>query len=421
MDDRAFDSKANERRRAVVTGIGMVSPLGLNTRSTWEALCSGRCGIGAVSHFDCSAFPTKIAGEVKDWDRRVPIDRKLLRTLNRGAQFIARAAIDAWQDSGIEEGSGDHIGVVVAHSGARSTPERFLKLYHPSGRLPKLNPLHEIRNSYSTIGGVVGALFGATGPNLVINTACASGSQAVGLAMRMIRDGEADCVVAGGGDAMITPLDMLGFCAIGAMSTRNDDPRAACRPFDKERDGFVLGEGAAILVLEENSRARERGARIYGEVCGYGSSLNAYKVTDSPPDGLGQYLAMRSSLDDARLPPNAIDYINAHGTGTKDNDASETIAIKRALNGYASSVLISSTKGATGHLVAGAGAIEACFCLLSMRDGVIPPTLNLSTPDPNCDLNYCPLVSVKRDVNTCLSNSFGFGGTNASLVLSLGT
>jgi 3-oxoacyl-[acyl-carrier-protein] synthase II len=400
----------------------MISPLGHDTRQTWRAVCRAEAGTGPITLFDASAFPTRIAAEVKNWDRRTLPDRPLRRVLNRGGEFILFAAERAWEDSQWDRAdrTGLTVGVVVAHSGARPNPADVAWLCMESdwtADVLKASPLDTMRGAYHTPGMTLACRFRATGPNVVLSTACASGSQAIGQAMRLVRDGHADIVLAGGGDSMISPFDVLAFCTIGALSTRNGDPPRASRPFDAERDGFVLGEGAAMLVIEERSRAMARGARIYGEVRGYGASLNAYRVTDSPPDGFGPALAMQAALDDAQLAPDAIGYINAHGTSTRDNDSSETAAIKRTFGASAHSTPVSSTKGSTGHLISGAGSMEAAFCLLAMRDGILPPTANLEVADPACNLNYLPGRPMHHQVDACLSNSFGFGGTNASLVL----
>jgi len=408
--------------RVVVTGIGVVSPLGHDREATWHAVCDSASGVGPITLFDASAFPTRIAAEVKGWDPQRSIDRKVRRFLSRGADFIVHAADMAWRDAALTKKylRGLTVGVVCAHSGSRPHPSDVAWLCQ--GRRQgvdwaKVSPLETVRGSNHTVSTILASRFSADGPNLALSTACASGTQALGLGMRMIRDGEADVVLAGGGDSMISPFDVLAFCAIGALSTRNSEPQKASRPFDLERDGFVLGEGAAMLMLERRDRAEARHASIYGELRGYGASLNAYRVTDSPPDGRGPAMAMASALTDAALSPDDVGYINAHGTSTRDNDSSETAAIKRVFAGRAYSVPVSSTKGSTGHLISGAGAIEAAFCLLALRDDVLPPTANLGVPDPACDLDYLPCAAARRRVDACLSNSFGFGGTNASLVM----
>jgi len=424
VDDQTDHSSAEWRdmRRAVVTGMGMISPLGHDSEETWTAVIRGETAVGPITLFDASAFPTRIAAEVKSWNPKGGVERRVRRLLNRGAEFILYAADQAWEDAGLstEQTRDLTVAVVSAHSGTRPHPADISWLCDEvdgTSDLCRLSPLETLRGAYHTVGTALSYRFHATGPNLVLSTACASGTQAIGLGMRLIQENEADVVLAGGGDSMIAPFDVLAFCAIGALSTRNAEPQRASRPFDLNRDGFVLGEGAAMLVLEERERALARGADIYGEVRGYGSSLNAYRVTDSPPDGYGPALAMSAALGDAEVEASRIQYINAHGTSTRDNDSCETQAIKRVFGESAHTVQISSTKGSTGHLISGAGSIEAAFCLLAMRDGRLPSTVNLETPDPVCDLDYIAGAAAHQAVDTCLSNSFGFGGTNASLVL----
>jgi 3-oxoacyl-[acyl-carrier-protein] synthase II len=411
--------------QAVVTGIGMVSPLGHDKEQTWQAVLRGESGVGPITLFDASAFPTRIAAEVKNWDRQLAANRRLRRFLSRGADFMLHAAEQAFADAGLatQEVQCATVGLVAAHSGSRPhlrDISRFSNAADQSADGSLFSPIETVRASYHAIGTVLASRFRAAGPNLVLSTACASGTQSIGLGMRMIVDGEADVVIAGGGDSMITPFDVLAFCTIGALSTRNAEPTRASRPFDAQRDGFVLGEGAAMLVLERRDRAVARRARIYGTVRGYGASLNAYRITDSPPDGVGPALAMAAALKEAGVGAEEIGYINAHGTSTKDNDSSETTAIKRVFGDSADEVPVSSTKGSTGHLISGAGSIEAAFCLLAMRDGKLPPTINLETPDPACNLRHLASEAVHADVTMCLSNSFGFGGTNASLVMTKG-
>jgi 3-oxoacyl-[acyl-carrier-protein] synthase II len=378
--------------------------------------------VGPITLFDASLFPTRIAAEVRNWTPQFTLERKLRRLLSRGAALIVDAAEMAWRDACLTQTEPRQrtIGVVCAHSGTRPHPSEVTWLCardEVDVDWERVSPLETARGSNHVVSTVLASRFQATGPHLALSTACASGTQALGLGMRMIRDGEAQIVLAGGGDSMISPFDVLAFCAIGALSRRNNEPHEASRPFDVARDGFVLGEGAAMLVLEERDHAIARGAKIYGELSGYGSSLNAYRVTDSPPDGVGPALAMSEALNDAGLAPCDIGYINAHGTSTKDNDTCETAAIKRVFADCAYTVPISSTKGSTGHLISGAGAIEAAFCLLALRDDLLPPTANLDIPDPACDLDYLPRTAARRHVAACLSNSFGFGGTNATVVL----
>ena len=408
------------RREATITGIGIVSPLGHDAETTWRELCAGRCGVGPVTLFDVSAFPTRIGAEVRAW-RPEAIPSRCARTLNRGARFVFGAAVEAVRDAGIalDEVAPERIAVVVGHSGARLQPGDAVRLAHAglgAGSEPvAIAPLEALRMGYDTIAAALAAQFGARGPCISLSTACASGAQAIGIGARLVRSGVADVAIAGGGDAMISPLDLLSFGAVGALSVRNDDPAAASRPFDEDRDGFVLGEGAALTVIE--AATHDRGGRAYARVAGYGSSLNAYRITDSPPDGSGQRLAMERALADAAMPAERIDYINAHGTSTPDGDASEARAIRAVLGPAVTEVPTSSTKGATGHLISGAGSIETCFCCLAIRDGVVPPTLNLTRVDRDCELLHVRDGAFERRVLVALTNSFGFGGTNASLVL----
>ncbi len=419
----AVAARAGEGTEAVISGIGIVSPLGADVESTWSELCRGRGAVGGVTLFDASAFPTRISAEVTDW-RPDAVPPEYVGTLNRGAQFVFAAALQALDDAGLAlaDCAGERIGLVIGHSGSRiavADAMRFAREgLQAAGEL--VGPMQALQMSYDTAAAALAAHLGAHGPCISLSTACASGAQAIGIGARLVRDRVADVVIAGGGDAMISPLDLLSFGAVGALSVRNDEPGAASRPFDRARDGFVLGEGAAIVVLEPAGRALARRGRCWARVAGYGSSLNAYRITDSPPDGSGQRLAIERALADAGIAPDAVDYINAHGTSTPDGDVSEARAITAALGSAAATVPVSSTKGATGHLISGAGSIEACFCCLAIRDGVVPPTLNLTDPDPDCELRHVRDSAEPHPVRVALTNSFGFGGTNASLVLSAG-
>jgi 3-oxoacyl-[acyl-carrier-protein] synthase II len=407
-------------REAVITGIGVISPLGMDAESTWRRLCEGDGAVDTVTLFEVDAFPTRIGAEVRGW-RPEAIPRACARTLNRGAQFIFAAGEQAIRDSGVALATyaPERIAVVIGHSGARLAPADAARLARQdlasTRGLGLLGPLQALRMAYDTVAAALAGHFGARGPCISLSTACASGAQAIGIGARLLREGAADVVLAGGGDAMISPLDLLSFGAVGALSVRNDEPAAASRPFDQDRDGFVLGEGSAMTVIEAAEPARGRGAG-YARVSGYGSSLNAYRITDSPPDGSGQRLAMARALADAGLAAERVDYVNAHGTSTSDGDVSEARAIKGVFGAAAGAVPVSSTKGATGHLISGAGSIEACFCCLAIRDGLVPPTLNLQRPDRDCDLQHVRETE-RRDIQVALTNSFGFGGTNASLVL----
>ncbi len=404
----------------MISGIGVVSPLGADAERTWSALCGGAGATAGVTLFDVSAFPTRIGAEVSGW-RPDAIPPEHLATLNRGAQFVFGAALQAIEDAGLgpEECAGDRVGVVIGHSGARIAVGEAIRLAREGLSTARefIGPAQAQQMSYDTVAAALASHLGARGPCVSLSTACASGAQAIGIGARLLADGAVDLVIAGGGDAMISPLDLLSFGAVGALSVRNDDPAAASRPFDRGRDGFVLGEGAALVVLESAGRARARGAAAWARVAGYGSSLNAYRITDSPPDGSGQRLAMERALDDAGIDAASVDYINAHGTSTPDGDASEARAIRAMFGPAAATIPVSSTKGATGHLISGAGSIEACFCCLAIRDGVVPPTLNLTDPDPDCELRHVAGRAERHPVRVALTNSFGFGGTNASLVL----
>ncbi len=408
------------RRRVVVTGIGVVTPLGSTIESMWEDLVAGRSGVDYIRRIDASTFPTTFGAEVRDLDEgRLPSQQDLLEILDRKNLFGWVAAADALRDSGILNGNGgtdaaphENIGVAL---GTESRRQDFL---------PKLadgtlyaNRHDHLRFSPFVMGGTLAAHYGLGGPQVTVSTACTSGTQALGVGFQKIAWGEADAMVAGGCDSLIDPLMLTGFSLLGALSKRNDEPSRASRPFDLHRDGFVLGEGAGMLVLEEYEHAIARNARVYGEVAGYASTSNAFRITDSPADGQGAYLSMKNALSDAGIAPEEVGYINAHGTSTHQNDRSETAAIKRCFGEHARHVPISSTKSMMGHLVNGGGAVELIICLLTMNHGVLTPTINYETPDPECDLDYVPNIARRQDVNVALSNSFGFGGINATVVV----
>ena len=421
---------SNKGRRVVVTGMGAVTPVGHTVDQTWESLKAGRCGIDTLSIFDASTFETRIGGEVRGFkfDER-PLPGGLADVLDRKNGLGVAAARQAMADAGLEGGGAQidasRFGVSLGTEGRR---DRLL----PELRQRKLLPvsLEERRQALRTVppdeylryspyglAYILSGLWGARGPIMTISTACTSSSQALGFAFHKIRGGEADVMLAGGAESLMEPTMVASFILLGALSKRNDEPATASRPFDLTRDGFVLAEGGAMLVLEDAWHAYRRGARIYGEIAGFGCSINAYRITDSPPDGEGPYLAMRAALEDAALGPEDVDYINAHGTSTQQNDASETAAIKRCLGNRAREVPVSSTKSMTGHMVNAAGAIEAIISLLAIRDGFVPPTINYRTPDPACDLDCVPNEGRRQTVRTVLSNSFGFGGSNGTLVL----
>ncbi len=421
----------NKGRRVVVTGLGAVTPIGHNAAETWQGLKERRCGIDTISLFDASTFETRIAGEVRGFDLekvqgKAPAE--IQDVLDRKNTFGYAAALEALGDAGLKLGDasvdGSRIGVSMGTEGRRDCllPElaaRKLRARTEAERRAALAaiPGYEyLRYAPYALVYALSSLIGARGPMNTISTACTSSSQAVGFAVEKIRSGDADIMLAGGAESLMEPTMVSSFILLGALSKRNDNPKAASRPFDGARDGFVLAEGAAMLVLEDAWHAYRRGARIYGEIAGFGCSINAYRITDSPPDGQGPLLAMNAALEDAGIAPSEVDYINAHGTSTVQNDASETMAIKRCLGEYARKVPISSTKSMTGHMVNAAGAIEALISLLVIGEGYIPPTLNQEMADPVCDLDYVPNVGRQAKVRTVISNSFGFGGSNGSLV-----
>jgi 3-oxoacyl-[acyl-carrier-protein] synthase II len=401
-------------RRVVVTGVGAVTPVGSTIPDMWTALVEGRSGVDSIRRIDASTFPTTFGAEVRDLDdERLPRNQTLLKLLDRKNVFGWIAAADALADSGLLDGDRpSSTGVSIGTESRR--PEFLAQL--ATGSVYADSEDH-LRYSPFVLGGALAAEYGLTGPQVTVSTACTSSTQAVGVAFQKIRWGDADAMLAGGCDSLIDPLMLTGFSLLGALSKRNDDPSHASRPFDLHRDGFVLGEGGGMLVLEALDHAVRRGARIYGELLGYASTSNAYRITDSPPDGQGAYLAMKHAIEDAQLLPSDIGYINAHGTSTHQNDRSETVAIKRCFGDVAARIPISSTKSMMGHLVNGGGAVELIVTLLTIDSGIITPTINYETPDPECDLDYVPNRARRQVVNYALSNSFGFGGINATVVV----
>jgi 3-oxoacyl-[acyl-carrier-protein] synthase II len=407
-----------------VTGIGAVSPLGLNAEQTWQAVLAGESGVAPITAFDASTFPVRFAAEVKNYSLAEHVHtRQARRVLSRAAGFGVGAAKMAWADAGLgDDADGDRVGVILGSClTAPTLPESNAWCRIHDEEIPpekaQEDPFGFVRRASHAGTSQIAAEVGAHGPTMSVYVACASGTQAIGMAARAIRRGDADVVLTGGYDSMISEWYIILFSLINALSTRNDDPPRASRPFDTARDGFVMGEGSGVLVLEELSHAQARGASIYADLLGYGCSLDAYRITDSPPDGHGAALAMRRALDDAGLSPQDIDYINAHGTSTRDNDLSETRAIKAVFGDDAYRMPVSSTKSMTGHLISAAGGLEAAFAALALRDGLIPPTINLETPDPECDLDYVPGKARPRQISTAMSNSFGFGGSNGTIIL----
>ncbi|MDY6827139.1 MAG: beta-ketoacyl-ACP synthase II [Bacillota bacterium] len=405
--------------RVVVTGIGAVTPLGLNKDTLWENLVAGRSGVSKVENIDISAYPSQIGGEIKDFDPHVWLDKREAKKIDRFTQFAVAAARQAWQDSGLDRAEPDHdrAGVLVGSGiGGIRTLETQLQILFEKG--PRRVSPFLIPALIANMGsGYVSMVLGLRGPNSTTVTACASGSHAIGDAWHIIRRGDADIMVAGGAEAAISYMAYSGFCAARALSTRNDAPERASRPFDRDRDGFVIGEGAGIVILENLERALDRGAYIYGEITGYGMSGDAYHFTAPDPEGRGAFLSMKRALESAGLQPKEIDYINAHGTSTEYNDMIETLAIKKLFGDHAYRVPISSTKSMTGHLLGAAGAVELIACLLSFKEETLHPTINFENRDPDCDLDYVPNKARRAHISTALSNSFGFGGTNASLIV----
>jgi 3-oxoacyl-[acyl-carrier-protein] synthase II len=408
------------RRRVVVTGLGIVSPVGSTVPSAWESILEGRGGIGPITRFDVSRFTTRIGGSVAGFDIDRYLSPKDARKMDAFIHYGIASASQAIEDAGLEvtEANAHRMGVAMgAGIGGIETIERNYRAYLEAGEAPrKISPFFVPGSIINMISGHVSIRYGITGPNLALVTACTTGTHSIGIAARTISYGDADIMVAGGAEMATTPLALGGFCSARALSTRNDDPEAASRPWDRERDGFVLSDGAGCIVLEEYEHARARGAEIYAELAGFGMSGDAHHITAPPETGEGARLCMVNALDDAGIAPGDVTYINAHGTSTDVGDKAETVAIKRAFGDHAARLMVSSTKSMTGHLLGAAGGVEAIFCVLAIRDGVAPPTINYEFPDPECDLDYVPNDARKTPIDVALSNSFGFGGTNGTLV-----
>ncbi|MCH2212957.1 MAG: beta-ketoacyl-ACP synthase II [Fuerstiella sp.] len=423
------------KRRVVVTGIGCISPLGNTVESMWEKLQEGVSGVDHITCFDAAGFPTQFAAEVKDYRLADYIDdTERFADAGRNIRFAIGAATQAITDSGLTEDARfdpAKFGVYLGAGEGQQDFMQFMELVADSQDngivnqekfthdfLDRMNPQFEIELEPNMAAAHLASLFNAQGPNLNCLTACAASSQAIGEATEIIRRGDADAMLSGGAHSMIHPFGLTGFNLLTALSERNDSPSTASRPFDLTRDGFVLGEGAGMVVLEELKHAKARGAEIYGEIRGYGSSADAFRITDIHPEGRGAINCIRMALDDAEITPEEIGYVNAHGTSTKVNDRVETMAIKGGLGNHAQHVPISSIKSMMGHLIAAAGSVEAITCLMAIRDGVLPPTINYGTPDPDCDLDYIPNEAREVPLKAALSNSFGFGGQNVSLIVS---
>lgn len=406
------------KHRVVVTGMGAVTALGHELDAFWNNLIQGKSGVSLVEAFDVSEYPTRIAASVKDFNPEDYVDRKEARKMDRFVQFAVAAATNALKDSGLqigEDADPDRVGVMIGSGiGGLGTWEDQHDVLVQKG--PKrVSPFFIPMMIANMASGHVSILFGAKGPNSTAVTACATGTHSIGDSYKLIQRGDADVMICGGAEATIRPMGMAGFCSMRAMSTRNDEPEKASRPFDSERDGFVMGEGSGIMILESLEHAQKRGAKIYGEVIGYGLSADAHHMTE--PDPNGPERCMKMAIRDAGIDPAEVDYINAHGTSTPVGDRSETIAIKNAFGDHAYKLAVSSTKSMTGHLLGAAGGVEAVICALTLNNGKIPPTINLEHPDPECDLDYVPNVAREADVKVAMSNSFGFGGHNATLIL----
>ena len=406
-------------RRVVVTGLGVVSPVGIGTRDFWRSLCEGVSGVEKITRFDISSYPVQIAAEVKGFDSLQYMEKKDLKKMDLFIQYALAAAVMSAEDAklAVNSGNSHRIGVLVgAGIGGLWTIEEHHKILLSRGP-NRISPYFIPSLITNLAAGQISIRLGAKGPNSCVATACATGTHAIGESFKIIQRGAADVMIAGGCESAITPLAIAGFSSMRALSTRNDEPQRASRPFDAKRDGFVMGEGAGILILEELSHALSRGAPIYAEVSGYGMSGDAYHITATSPGGEGAARCMQMALEDAGARPEEIDYINAHGTSTDHNDLAETQAIKTIFGDHAYRVAVSSIKSMIGHLLGAAGAVEAAATVLSIKEGMIPPTINYEYPDPECDLDYVPNQGRKAEVKLALSNSFGFGGTNACLVL----
>lgn len=406
------------KRRVVVTGLGIVSPLGNDLASNWDAIVNGRSGIGPITHFDTTGFATTIGGMVRDFDSLQWMPAKDAKKMDPFIHYGVAATLMAMRDAGLEvtEANAERIGTIIGSGigGLHGIEEQTIR-YHEGGPR-KISPFYVPSTIINMLPGQITLMTGIKGPNFSAVSACASSNHSIGTAMRMIQYGDADVMIAGGAERGSTPTAVGGFCSMKAMSTRNDDPTRASRPWDRDRDGFVLGDGAGILVLEEYEYAKTRGARIYAELVGYGASSDAFHMTAPSENGEGPARCMVSTLKDAGLNPEQVGYLNAHGTSTPLGDVAETLAIKRAFGDAARGLMVSSTKSMTGHLLGAAGGIEAVFSVMALHAGIIPPTINLDAPGEGCDLDYVPNVARERRIDYAMSNGFGFGGTNATLI-----
>ncbi len=405
------------KRRVVITGLGILSPLGNDLASSWQGIVDGRSGIGPITNFDASAFATRIAGEVKGFDPATWIPAKDVKKMDPFVHYGVAASMMALEDAGLDVAADpERIGVAIGAGigGLKGIEETSIKWHEHGPR--KISPFYVPSTIINMIAGQVSMMTGAKGPNIAAVTACTTATHNIGLAMRLIQYGDADAMIAGGAEFATTPTSLGGFCAMKALSTRNDDPTKASRPWDEGRDGFVMGDGAGVLVIEEYERAKARGARIYAELAGFGMSGDAYHMTAPSENGEGGARCMVAAIRDAGIDPSQVGYINAHGTSTPAGDLAETMGIKSVLGAHAGKVMVSSTKSMTGHLLGAAGGVEAVFSAMALHTGVIPPTINLENPSEGCDLDYVANTAREQQVDVAMSNSFGFGGTNGSLV-----
>lgn len=421
MSKNIFVRETTPQRRVVVTGMGLITPLGLNLAESWDGLVNGRSGISMITQFDASAYDAKIAGEVKGFNADLYIAKKEQKKMDRFIHFSMAGAKMALEDAGLmnlDEDQKNRVGTIigVGMGGLPYIEDQYDNLRDRGpGRVSPFFIPAVITNMCS---GQISMAYGFKGPNYAVTSACASGGHAIAEAVDYIRSGKCDIMVAGGSEAVVTPMAIAGFSSMRALSTRNDNPTAASRPWDRDRDGFVLSEGCAILILEDYEAASQRGAKIYCEVAGYGASSDAYHMTAPSPEGRGAAAAMRACLEDARVRPEQIDYINAHGTSTPAGDELETMAVKSVFGDHAKKLWVSSTKSMTGHTLGAAGAVESAICIQALKTNVIPPTINLDNPSDDCDLDYVPKTAREKKVNYVLNNTFGFGGTNCSVLFS---
>lgn len=405
-------------KRVVITGLGAITPIGIGKTNYWNSLLQGKSGIGYINRFDTENYEVKIGAEIKGFNPSDFIDKREAKRMDRFTQYAVAAAKLALEDGSVPLNNLDveKAGVIIGSGigGMETLEKEHSKLIEKGPR--RVSPFFIPMMISNMASGQISMIFGFKGPTMAISTACASGTHAIGEAFKMIKEGKMDMMIAGGSEATITPISLAGFCSMKALSTRNDDPIKASRPFDRERDGFVMGEGAGVLILEELTHALNRGANIYGEIVGYGATSDAYHITQPEPNGNGAKDAMKLALEEGKIHYSKVDYINAHGTSTYYNDKLETLAIKNLFKDHAYNLNISSTKSMTGHLLGAAGGIEAIATILAIKEGVIPPTINYENPDPECDLNYTPNIAINKDITYALSNSLGFGGHNGSIL-----